>query len=152
MRVWSGIICASRDLLPLVGQVPEKEGLYVAVGFHGKSPFSSSRFQADEKAMAWLESHKSPVVSLKSSQRVDGMIDYQGVLRLQKSDWKKPKRLRRSSPSRKRVVPGHRSLQNKQKSLTLCLCGPVGNGRLSERLEEPICRDESCIMPMYRGW
>lgn len=35
MRVWSGIICASRDLLPLVGQVPEKEGLYVAVGFHG---------------------------------------------------------------------------------------------------------------------
>jgi len=37
VRSWSGIICASRDLLPLVGEVPGKEGLWVAVGFHGES-------------------------------------------------------------------------------------------------------------------
>lgn len=38
MRSWSGIICASRDMLPLVGEVPERMGLWVAVGFHGMSP------------------------------------------------------------------------------------------------------------------
>lgn len=36
MRVWSGIMCASRDTLPLVGQVPGKAGLWIAVGFHGQ--------------------------------------------------------------------------------------------------------------------
>ena len=37
LRIWSGIICASRDMLPLVGEVPDQKGLWVAVGFHGES-------------------------------------------------------------------------------------------------------------------
>jgi len=36
MRVWSGIMCASRDSLPLVGAVPGKPGMWIAVGFHGQ--------------------------------------------------------------------------------------------------------------------
>jgi hypothetical protein len=40
MRDWSGIMCASRDTLPLVGKVPGKEGLWIAVGFHGKCAIS----------------------------------------------------------------------------------------------------------------
>jgi hypothetical protein len=36
MRVWSGIMCSSRDTLPLVGQVPGKAGMWIAVGFHGE--------------------------------------------------------------------------------------------------------------------
>lgn len=45
MRFWSGIMCATKDTLPLVGQVPSEqvpegknEGLYIAAGYHGK-PF-----------------------------------------------------------------------------------------------------------------
>jgi glycine/D-amino acid oxidase-like deaminating enzyme len=34
-RVWSGIQCASRDTLPLVGAVPGRKGLWVNVGHHG---------------------------------------------------------------------------------------------------------------------
>jgi hypothetical protein len=36
MRAWSGIMCASRDTLPLVGPVPDKSGMWIAVGFHGE--------------------------------------------------------------------------------------------------------------------
>ena len=36
-RVWSGILCASRDTLPLVGEIPEQPGVFVAVGYHGMS-------------------------------------------------------------------------------------------------------------------
>ncbi|ODN76474.1 hypothetical protein L198_08069 [Cryptococcus wingfieldii CBS 7118] len=42
MRFWSGIMCATQDTLPLVGQVPKEQvpggdsqGLYIAAGFHG---------------------------------------------------------------------------------------------------------------------
>lgn len=34
-RVWSGILCYSRDKLPFVGPVPGAEGLFAAVAFHG---------------------------------------------------------------------------------------------------------------------
>ncbi|WVF66161.1 hypothetical protein IAT40_000901 [Kwoniella sp. CBS 6097] len=34
-RVWSGIQCLSKDTLPLVGEVPGKQGLWVAVGHNG---------------------------------------------------------------------------------------------------------------------
>lgn len=33
----SGIMGASRDLLPLIGEVPGSEGLYAAVAFNGMS-------------------------------------------------------------------------------------------------------------------
>jgi len=36
IRDWSGIMCSSRDTLPLVGRVPGKDGLWIAVGFHGE--------------------------------------------------------------------------------------------------------------------
>lgn len=43
MRFWSGIMCATKDTLPLVGQVPSEQvsegrnqGLYIAAGYHGK--------------------------------------------------------------------------------------------------------------------
>ncbi|WVQ75691.1 hypothetical protein IAR50_005321 [Cryptococcus sp. DSM 104548] len=42
MRFWSGIMCATQDTLPLIGQVPKEQvqggdskGLYIAAGFHG---------------------------------------------------------------------------------------------------------------------
>ncbi|WVQ88600.1 hypothetical protein IAS59_002336 [Cryptococcus gattii] len=42
MRFWSGIMCATKDTLPLVGQVPSEQvsegrnqGLYIAAGYHG---------------------------------------------------------------------------------------------------------------------
>lgn len=45
MRFWSGIMCATKDTLPLVGQIPSEQvpegknkGLYIAAGYHGK-PF-----------------------------------------------------------------------------------------------------------------
>ncbi|OCF30874.1 hypothetical protein I316_07507 [Kwoniella heveanensis BCC8398] len=34
-RVWSGMLCATKDTLPLVGPIPGKEGLYIAAGYHG---------------------------------------------------------------------------------------------------------------------
>lgn len=34
-RVWSGIIGYSRDKLPYVGPIPDNEGLFAAVAFHG---------------------------------------------------------------------------------------------------------------------
>lgn len=35
-RVWTGIMGASADMLPLIGPVPDKPGLWTAVGFHGE--------------------------------------------------------------------------------------------------------------------
>ncbi|CED85316.1 FAD dependent oxidoreductase [Phaffia rhodozyma] len=34
-RIWTGIMGYSRDVLPLVGQIPGKKGLWTAVAFHG---------------------------------------------------------------------------------------------------------------------
>lgn len=34
-RVWSGVLAASADLIPLIGAVRSKPGLWVAAGFHG---------------------------------------------------------------------------------------------------------------------
>lgn len=43
MRFWSDIMCATKDTLPLVVQVPSEQvpegrsqGLYIAAGYHGK--------------------------------------------------------------------------------------------------------------------
>ncbi|WWC63056.1 uncharacterized protein I303_105655 [Kwoniella dejecticola CBS 10117] len=35
MRIWAGMLCATKDTLPLIGAVPGKEGMYMAAGFHG---------------------------------------------------------------------------------------------------------------------
>ncbi|TXT10487.1 uncharacterized protein COLE_04421 [Cutaneotrichosporon oleaginosum] len=34
-RVWSGVLAASADLLPLIGAVRDKPGMWAAAGFHG---------------------------------------------------------------------------------------------------------------------
>lgn len=34
-RVWSGVLAGSADLIPLIGAVRGKPGLWVAAGFHG---------------------------------------------------------------------------------------------------------------------
>ncbi|KAK8847700.1 hypothetical protein IAR55_005559 [Kwoniella newhampshirensis] len=34
-RTWSGILSEVKDKLPVVGPVPEREGLFIAAGFHG---------------------------------------------------------------------------------------------------------------------
>ncbi|ORY24568.1 FAD dependent oxidoreductase-domain-containing protein [Naematelia encephala] len=34
-RLWTGIMAASRDRLPLIGPIPNKPGLWAAVAFHG---------------------------------------------------------------------------------------------------------------------
>ncbi|WRT68174.1 uncharacterized protein IL334_005149 [Kwoniella shivajii] len=35
MRIWAGMLCATKDTLPLVGEVPGKDGMWMAAGFHG---------------------------------------------------------------------------------------------------------------------
>ena len=35
-RFWTGIVCATRDTLPLVGEVPNQKGLWICVGFQGE--------------------------------------------------------------------------------------------------------------------
>ncbi|WWD02358.1 hypothetical protein V865_000397 [Kwoniella europaea PYCC6329] len=35
MRIWAGMLCATKNTLPLVGEIPGKEGMYMAAGFHG---------------------------------------------------------------------------------------------------------------------
>lgn len=48
-RVWSGIMGYSKDLLPLVGPIPNQENLYISAGFsgHGQSRiFSCARHLA----------------------------------------------------------------------------------------------------------
>lgn len=34
-RTWSGLMTDSKDALPLVGEVPGKEGMFLSAGFHG---------------------------------------------------------------------------------------------------------------------
>ncbi|WVR07343.1 hypothetical protein IAU60_004384 [Kwoniella sp. DSM 27419] len=34
-RVWAGMLCGTKDTLPLVGPIPGKDGLYIAAGYHG---------------------------------------------------------------------------------------------------------------------
>jgi glycine/D-amino acid oxidase-like deaminating enzyme len=41
-RTWSGLMTDSKDALPLVGEVPGKEGMYLSAGFHGHGQVRTS--------------------------------------------------------------------------------------------------------------
>jgi hypothetical protein len=40
-RTWSGLMTDSKDALPVVGEVPGKEGMYLSAEFHGHGQVSS---------------------------------------------------------------------------------------------------------------
>lgn len=39
-RTWSGLMTDSKDALPLVGEVPGKDGMFLSAGFHGHGQVS----------------------------------------------------------------------------------------------------------------
>jgi hypothetical protein len=62
-RVWTGILGWSVDLVPLVGEVPGRRGLWVSMGYNGKCSVvfvSASVSASDMQAWVWHRSSTSP--------------------------------------------------------------------------------------------
>jgi hypothetical protein len=79
-KVWSGILGYSKDMLPLVGEIPEKDGLFIAAGFSGHGQVGRWTIDTADPADLWILLHDNSLGSshvprawLTRSRPVNGM-------------------------------------------------------------------------------
>ncbi|ORY26995.1 FAD dependent oxidoreductase-domain-containing protein [Naematelia encephala] len=82
-RLWSGILSAVKDKLPVVGAVPGKEGMYLAAGFHGHGMsriFSTGRALAAILQSGIYDEHLLPRSFELTTERLERSRDASRVL------------------------------------------------------------------------